>query len=148
LSRYGIPIEHGNFQQMYIDTELFKKAGLDPDRPPKTLDDWLAAMKKLTVLDAKGEPTQVGFALRHKGHPVGITDNSCRSPTPSAHGCSRPTSRGDGLRQQRGDGLGAAVLFDLVNKHKVASIAFRRRRTPFGQKRAATIFASRGSSAG
>ena len=31
-------------------------------------------MKKLTVLDAKGEPTQVGFALRHKGHPVGITD--------------------------------------------------------------------------
>src|SRR5947199_263689 len=23
--RYGIPIEHGNFQQMYIDTELFKK---------------------------------------------------------------------------------------------------------------------------
>src|SRR5437667_296429 len=73
-TRYGIPIEHGNFQQMYIDTELFKKAGLDPDKPPKTLDDWLAAMKKLTVLDAKGEPTQVGFALRHKGHPVGITD--------------------------------------------------------------------------
>ena len=32
-------------------------------------------MKKLTVLDAKGEPTQVGFALRHKGHPVGIAPN-------------------------------------------------------------------------
>src|SRR5207244_9405899 len=46
----------------------------DPDKPPKALDDWLAAMKELTVLDAKGEPTQVGFALRHKGHPVGITD--------------------------------------------------------------------------
>jgi multiple sugar transport system substrate-binding protein len=72
--RYGIPIEHGNFQQMYINVDLFKKAGLNPDQPPKTLDDWLAAMKKLTVLDPKGEPTQVGFALRHKGHPVGITD--------------------------------------------------------------------------
>jgi len=30
---YGIPIEHGNFQQMYIDVELFKKAGLNPDKP-------------------------------------------------------------------------------------------------------------------
>jgi multiple sugar transport system substrate-binding protein len=69
---YGIPIEHGNFQQMYINVELFKKAGLNPDKPPKTLDEWLAAMKKLSVHDAKGEPTQVGFALRHKGHPVGI----------------------------------------------------------------------------
>src|SRR5438270_10015723 len=82
--RYGIPIEHGNFQQMYIDTDLFKKAGLDPDRPPKTLDAWLAAMKKLTVLDAKGEPTQVGSALRHKGHPVGITDKFL--PFAHAHG--------------------------------------------------------------
>jgi len=30
--------------------------------------------EKLSVYDAKGEPTQVGFAIRHKGHPVGITD--------------------------------------------------------------------------
>jgi Bacterial extracellular solute-binding protein/Binding-protein-dependent transport system inner membrane component len=72
--RYGTPIEHGNFQQMYLNADLFRKAGLDPDKPPKTLEEWLAAMKKLTVLDAKGEITQAGFALRHKGHPVGITD--------------------------------------------------------------------------
>src|SRR5207249_4376059 len=45
-ARYGIPIEHGNFQQMYINVDLWKKAGLDPDKPVKTLDDWLAAMKK------------------------------------------------------------------------------------------------------
>ncbi len=32
---YGIPIEHGNFQQMYINVDLFKKAGLNPDRPRK-----------------------------------------------------------------------------------------------------------------
>src|SRR3954470_16000922 len=40
--RYGIPIEHGNFQQMYINVDMFKKAGLDPDNPPKTMNDWLA----------------------------------------------------------------------------------------------------------
>ena len=67
--RYGIPIEHGNFQQMYINVDMFKKAGLDPDDPPKTFrPDWLAAMKKLTIADPKGgEPTQVGFAIRSKG---------------------------------------------------------------------------------
>ena len=73
--RYGIPIEHGNFQQMYINVDMFKKAGLDPDKPPKFTGDWLAAMKKLTIPDPKGgDPTQVGFAIRSKGAPVGITD--------------------------------------------------------------------------
>ncbi len=43
-ARYGIPIEHGNFQQMYINVDMFKKAGLNPDDPPKTFDSWLAAM--------------------------------------------------------------------------------------------------------
>src|SRR6266705_6630271 len=30
-ARYGIPIEHGNFQQMYINVDMFKKAGLNTD---------------------------------------------------------------------------------------------------------------------
>src|SRR5512144_1308154 len=73
--RYGIPIEHGNFQQMYINVDMFKKAGLNPDAPPKTFTEWREAMKKLTITNpAGGEPTQVGFAIRSKGHPVGITD--------------------------------------------------------------------------
>jgi multiple sugar transport system substrate-binding protein len=37
--RYGFPIEHGNFQQMYINVDMFKKAGLNPDDPPKTFDN-------------------------------------------------------------------------------------------------------------
>ena len=67
--RYGIPIEHGNFQQMYINVDMFKKAGLDPDKPPTNFTgDWLAAMQKLTIPDPKGgDPTQVGFAIRSKG---------------------------------------------------------------------------------
>ncbi len=135
-ARYGIPLEHGNFQQMYLDADLFKKAGLDPEKPPKTLDDWLAAMKKLTV-----EPNQVGFAIRHKGHPVGIADKFL----PFAHAFGARMLSPD-LEKATGYAnspeMVAALQFygDLVNKHKVASLALGNPEEAFGQKRAAVIF--------
>lgn len=138
---YGIPIEHGNFQQMYLNADLFKKAGLNPDKPPAKLDEWLEAMKKLTVLDAKGEPTQVGFAIRHKGHPVGITDKFL--PFAHAYGAkliSPAHDRATGFAN--GPEMVEALTFfgDLVNKHKVASTSLGNPEDAFGQKRAAVIF--------
>jgi ABC-type glycerol-3-phosphate transport system substrate-binding protein len=120
---------------------MFKKAGLDPDRPPTTLDGWLAAMKKLTILDPKGEPTQVGFAIRHKGAPVGITDKFL--PFAHAFGArmlSPDLTRATGYAN--GPEMVAALQFfgDLVNKHKVASLALGSPEDAFGQKRAAVIF--------
>ncbi|HEV8307462.1 MAG TPA: extracellular solute-binding protein [Methylomirabilota bacterium] len=140
-ARYGIPLEHGNFQQMYLDVDLFKKAGLDPDKPPKTLDDWLAAMKRLTIADGKGEASQVGFAIRHKGHPVGITDKFL----PFAHAFGARMLSPD-LEKATGyanspDMVAALQFFgDLVLKHKVASLALGNPEDAFGQKRAAVIF--------
>ena len=138
---YGIPIEHGNFQQMYLNADLFKKAGLNPDKPPAKLDEWLAAMKKLTVLDAKGEPTQVGFAIRHKGHPVGITDKFL--PFAHAYGAkfiSPAHDKATGFANSP-EMVEALTFFgDLVNKHKVASTALGNPEDAFGQKRAAVIF--------
>jgi multiple sugar transport system substrate-binding protein len=140
--RYGIPIEHGNFQQMYINVDMFKKAGLNPDDPPKTFDKWLADMKKLTIADPKGgEPTQVGFAIRSKGHPVGITDKFL----PFAHAwgarmLSPELDKATGYANS--PQMVAALTFfgDLVNKDKVASLAFGNPEDAFGQKRAAVIF--------
>jgi multiple sugar transport system substrate-binding protein len=141
-ARYGIPIEHGNFQQMYINTDMFKKAGLNPDDPPKTFDVWLADLKKLTITDAKGgEPTQVGFAIRSKGAPVGITDKFL----PFAHAWGARMLSPD-LDKATGYAnspqMVAALTFfgDLVNKDKVASLAFGNPEDAFGQKRAAVIF--------
>ena len=95
---YGIPIEHGNFQQMYINVDMFRKAGLNPDDPPKSFDKWLADLKKLTIADAKGgEPTQVGFAIRSKGAPVGITDKF--PPVCPCMGCP-DAQPGDGQGQR------------------------------------------------
>ena len=140
-ARYGVPIEHGNFQMMYINVDMFKKAGLNPDRPPKTYDEWLAAMKKLTILDAKGEATQVGFAIRHKGHPVGITDKFL--PFAHAWGArmfSPNLDKATGYANSKE--MVAALQFfgDLVNNDKVASLALGNPEDAFGQKRAAVIF--------
>jgi multiple sugar transport system substrate-binding protein len=138
---YGIPIEHGNFQQMYLNADLFKKAGLNPDKPPAKLDEWLEAMKKLTVLDAKGEPTQVGFAIRHKGHPVGITDKFL--PFAHAYGArmiSPAHDRAAGFANSPEMVEALAFFGDLVNKHKVASTSLGNPEDAFGQKRAAVIF--------
>jgi multiple sugar transport system substrate-binding protein len=139
--RYGIPIEHGNFQMMYLNADLFKKAGLNPDRPPKTLDEWHAAMKKVTVLDAKGEATQVGFGLRHAGHPVGITDKFL----PFAHAFgARMLS--PGLDKATGFANGPAMVEaltffgNLVLKDKVASLTLGTPEDSFAQKRAASMF--------
>ncbi len=134
--RYGTPLEHGNFQQMYMNVDLFKKAGLDPDKPPKTLDEWLAAMKKMSSSD-----TQVGFAIRHKGHPVGITDKFL--PFAHAYGArmlSPDLEKATGFANS--PEMVAALQFfgDLVLKDKVASLALGNPEDAFGQKRAAVIF--------
>jgi multiple sugar transport system substrate-binding protein len=135
-ARYGMPIEHGNFQQMYINVDMFKKAGLNPDRPPKTFDEWLVAMKKLTT----GEQ-QVGFAIRSKGHPVGITDKFL----PFAHAwgarmLSPNLDKATGFANSP-EMIAALTFFsNLVVKDKVASLAFGNPEDAFGQKRAAVIF--------
>lgn len=44
---YGLPHE-GDALVIYYNTDLFKKAGLNPDTPPKSFDEFLATSKKLT----------------------------------------------------------------------------------------------------
>jgi multiple sugar transport system substrate-binding protein len=140
-ARYGVPIDNGNFQQMYINVEMFQKAGLNPDKPPKSFDEWLVATKKLTILDPKGEPIQVGFAIRHKGHPVGIADKFL--PFAHAWGARMLSPNLDkAVGYANSPEMVAALTFfgDLVLKDKVASLALGNPEDAFGQKRAAVIF--------
>ncbi|GAA1701039.1 ABC transporter substrate-binding protein [Fodinicola feengrottensis] len=57
---YSMPF-NTSMPLMYINKTAFTKAGLDPNNPPKTLDDIMAAAKKLTVKDASGNVVQYGF---------------------------------------------------------------------------------------
>ena len=65
--QYGIDI-YG----LTWNKDHFKEAGLDPEKPPRTWDEFRDYAKKLTKRDAQGNITRVGYAIRHVGHPHGI----------------------------------------------------------------------------
>jgi sn-glycerol 3-phosphate transport system substrate-binding protein len=46
---------------LYYNKDAFTKAGLDPNKPPQTLDEIRAAAEKLTIRDSNGQVTQYGF---------------------------------------------------------------------------------------
>ena len=140
-ARYGIPIENGNFGQMYINVDMFKKADLNPDQPPKNFDELLAAFKKLTILNSKGEPIQLGFAIRHKGVPLGVADKFLSFA--HAWGARMLSSSGDkATGYANSPEMVAALQYfgDLVLKYKVASIALGSPEDAFAQKQAAVLF--------
>jgi ABC-type glycerol-3-phosphate transport system substrate-binding protein len=50
---YGVPVDVMNIQILY-NKDLFRKAGLDPERPPKTWDEFLQAGRKLKAAGITG----------------------------------------------------------------------------------------------
>lgn len=57
---YALPL-YSNSYAFFYNKKLFKKAGLDPEKPPRTWDEVLQYSAKLTKRDAKGNYTQMGF---------------------------------------------------------------------------------------
>ncbi len=47
---YGVPF-HNSTPLLYYSVGAFQEAGLDPDHPPRTWQEWLDAMRKLTKPD-------------------------------------------------------------------------------------------------
>lgn len=58
---YCIPYDYDSFA-LFWNKDLFKAAGLDPNKPPSTWAELQADAKKLTKYDKKGNITQLGFA--------------------------------------------------------------------------------------
>ena len=50
---YGVPIDVTNIQMLY-NKDLFKQAGLDPERPPQTWDEFIADWHKLKAANIPG----------------------------------------------------------------------------------------------
>ncbi len=65
---WGIPFQRSTIV-MYWNKELFKEAGLDPNRPPKTWEELVTYGQKLTRRDAAGNVTQWGVQVPSSGFP-------------------------------------------------------------------------------
>lgn len=65
---WGIPFQRSTVV-LYWNKEMFKEAGLDPNRPPATWAEMLDYAQKLTRRDASGKVTQWGIQIPSSGFP-------------------------------------------------------------------------------
>ncbi len=65
---WGIPFQRSTIV-LYYNKELFKEAGLDPNKPPANWTELLAMAGKLTKKDASGKVTQYGIQVPSSGFP-------------------------------------------------------------------------------
>lgn len=139
--RYGLPVEGGNFMMMYINLGLFREAGLDPNKPPKTYADMLEQAKKLTKYDSSGEIAQSGYAIRYKGHPFGIADKS--APFYNAWGArwlNWDEKKASGYLNNQAAVDALTYYAGLVQTAKVSSVDMDNPAAVFGQGLAAIMF--------
>jgi multiple sugar transport system substrate-binding protein len=69
---YGLPYQLFMAGLIY-NKQLFSDAGLDPNKPPTTLEELAADAKVLTKTDASGKITQMGFLPAYPGPDQGQT---------------------------------------------------------------------------
>ncbi|MBL8698210.1 MAG: ABC transporter substrate-binding protein [Alphaproteobacteria bacterium] len=65
---WGIPFQRSTIVQ-YWNKELFKEAGLDPDKAPANWNELVEMGRKLTKKDASGNVTQWGVSIPSSGFP-------------------------------------------------------------------------------
>jgi len=65
---WGIPFQRSTIV-LYWNKELFKEAGLDPNKPPATWAEMLDYARKLTKREAGGNVTQWGLQIPSSGFP-------------------------------------------------------------------------------
>ncbi|MDD5766598.1 MAG: ABC transporter substrate-binding protein [Candidatus Marinimicrobia bacterium] len=66
---FGIPVSSASYA-FYYNKKLFRQAGLDPERPPKTWAEVIEYDKKLTRYDKAGNIIQMGFIPFYKSRLV------------------------------------------------------------------------------
>ncbi len=65
---WGVPFQRSTVV-LYWNKELFKEAGLDPNKPPQTWAETISMGQKLTKKDANGNVTQWGIQVPSSGFP-------------------------------------------------------------------------------
>ena len=65
---YGMP-GGADFLVLFYSKDVYTAAGLDPEAPPKTLDEWVAHSEKIYQTDAQGNYIRMGMAPTDPGNP-------------------------------------------------------------------------------
>jgi ABC-type glycerol-3-phosphate transport system substrate-binding protein len=138
--RYGFAAE-GIMQMLYINTDHFKEAGLDPNKPPRTIDEFVATAKKLTKYDANGKVIRSGYHPRYLGHGFGVADKFL--PIVHIFGgrmLSEDYKKATGFINSPESVAAFQFYYDLVYKHKVVNLDFGKPEPAFQQGLTSMIF--------
>ena len=111
---WGVPFQRSTIV-LYYNKELFKEAGLDPEKAPATWAEMQAFAEKLTKRDASGNITQWGVQIPSSGFPYwlfqGLTTQA---------GAMLANPEGDRTFYDKPEVIEALQYWvDLSRKHKV-----------------------------
>lgn len=137
--RYGRPVEGGNFIMMYLNVDMFKEAGLDPEKYPKTYDELLDVAKKLTKREGD-RVVRAGIGVRYGGSKVGIADKFLpRLHAWDALYYNAKERKASGYINSKNAVDALRAYGELIFKHKVASTDIDNPTGAFGNQTAAMI---------
>ena len=111
---WGIPFQRSTIV-LYWNKELFKEAGLDPEKGPANWDQMVEFAKKLTKTDASGNATQWGVKIPSSGFPYWLFQGLVIE-----NGVNLMNSAGTEVYYDKPEVIAALQYWmDLVNKQKV-----------------------------
>ena len=117
---YGLPTAVRSLALFY-NKKAFKDAGLDPDNPPKTLDELVAAAEKTTKRDGSGNIVSEGITLDMGGQ----DQHWWREVLVRQFGGTPYTDDDAKVAYNDEAGLKALTFYtDLQKKHKVGQVGF------------------------
>ena len=140
---WGIPFQRSTIV-LYWNKELFKEAGLDPNKPPQDWNEMLAYAQKLTKRDAAGNVTQYGVQIPSSGFPYWLFQGLT---TPN--GVELMNAAGTETYFDKPEVIQALTYWvDLGRKHKVMNagvIEWGTTPKDFLEKKAAMIWTTTGN---
>jgi sn-glycerol 3-phosphate transport system substrate-binding protein len=111
---WGIPFQRSTVV-LYWNKEMFKEAGLDPNRPPQNWKEQLEYAQKLTRRDPSGKVTQWGIQIPSSGFPYWLFQGLAIQ-----NGVNLMNEAGTQTYYDRPEVIDALQYWvDLARKHKV-----------------------------
>src|ERR687897_2687151 len=111
---WGAPFQRSTVV-LYWNKELFKEAGLDPERPPANWAEQVAFAEKLTKRDGAGNVTQWGIQVPSSGFPYWLFQGFT-----TQNGVELMNAEGDRTFYDKPEVIEALQYWvDLSRKHKV-----------------------------